>query len=43
VGLHRASEIDQKITRKLLELLEKQPELQAAVAGFPKIRAAVKG
>jgi small-conductance mechanosensitive channel len=43
VGLHQASEIDEKITRKLLEMLGTQPELQAAVSGFPKIRAAVKG
>jgi small-conductance mechanosensitive channel len=43
VGLNRASEIDEKITRKLLEMLEKEPELQAAVSGFPRIRAAVKG
>jgi Mechanosensitive ion channel len=43
VGLHQASEIDEKITRKLLDMLEKEPELQAAIIGFPKIRAAVKG
>jgi small-conductance mechanosensitive channel len=42
VGLHQVSEADEKITRKLLELLQ-QPELQASVSGFPKIRAAVKG
>ena len=43
VGLHQASEVDEKITRKLLEMLQQQPELQASVSGFPKIRAAVKG
>jgi small-conductance mechanosensitive channel len=43
VGLHQVSEADEKITRKLLELLERQPDLQASVSGFPKIRAAVKG
>jgi small-conductance mechanosensitive channel len=42
VGLHHTSEVDEKITRKLLEMLQ-EPELQASVAGFPKIRAAVKG
>jgi small-conductance mechanosensitive channel len=42
VGLHQVSEADEKITRKLLELLQ-QPELQASVSGLPKIRAAVKG
>ncbi len=43
VGLDQASEIDEKITRKLVEMLEKEPELHAVVAGNPKIRAAVKG
>jgi small-conductance mechanosensitive channel len=43
VGLHQVAEADEKITRKLLELLQQQPELQASVSGFPKIRAAVKG
>jgi hypothetical protein len=43
VGLSQVSEVDEKITRKLLELLEQLPELQTSVSGFPKIRAAVKG
>ena len=43
VGLRQVSEVDEKITRKLLDLLEQQPELQASVTGFPRIRAAVKG
>ena len=43
VALDQVSEADEKITRKLLALLEQQPELQASVSGFPKIRAAVKG
>lgn len=43
VGLHHVSEVDEKITRKLLELLQQQPELQASVSGFPRIRAAIKG
>jgi small-conductance mechanosensitive channel len=43
VGLDQVSEADEKITRKLLTLLEQQPDLQASVSGFPKIRAAVKG
>jgi small-conductance mechanosensitive channel len=42
-GLHQVAEADEKITRRLLEMLQQQPELQASVAGFPKIRAAVKG
>jgi small-conductance mechanosensitive channel/uncharacterized protein YicC (UPF0701 family) len=43
VGLTAASEIDDKVTRKLLEILAKQPEFQGVVSGVPKIRAAVKG
>jgi hypothetical protein len=42
VGLHHISEADEKITRKLLEVLQ-QPELQAGISGFPKIRSAIKG
>jgi hypothetical protein len=43
VGLQQVSEADQKITRKLLELLQQQPDLQASVSGFPRIRSAIKG
>ncbi len=43
VGLHQVAEADEKITRKLLEFLQQQPDLQASVSGFPKIRTAVKG
>ena len=43
VGLHQVSEVDEKITRKLLEMLQQQPELQASISGSPKIRAAIKG
>ena len=42
VGLRQVAEVDEKITRKLLDLLEQQPELQDSVSGFPRIRAAVK-
>lgn len=42
VGLHQASEVDEKITRKLQGMLQ-EPELQASVSGLPKIRAAVRG
>jgi small-conductance mechanosensitive channel len=42
VGLHQVSEADEKITRKLLDLMQ-QPDLQASVSGLPRIRAAVKG
>jgi small-conductance mechanosensitive channel len=40
VDLHKASEVDEKITRKLLEML--QGDLQASVSGVPKIRSPVK-
>ena len=43
VGLHQIAEADEKVTRKLLELLQQQPDLRASISGFPKIRAAVKG
>jgi small-conductance mechanosensitive channel len=43
VALRQVSEVDDKITRKLLELLQQQAELQASVSGLPRIRAAVKG
>ena len=43
VGLDRVAEVDNKIIRKLLELMEQQPGLKEAISGFPKIRAAVRG
>jgi small-conductance mechanosensitive channel len=43
VGLHQVSEVDEKVTRKLLEVLQQQPELQGGISGYPKIRAAIKG
>jgi small-conductance mechanosensitive channel len=43
VGLHQVSEVDEKVTRKLLELLQQQPDLQSSISGYPKIRAAIKG
>jgi small-conductance mechanosensitive channel len=43
VGLRHVSEVDEKVTRKLQEMLQQQTDLQASVSGFPKIQAAVKG
>jgi small-conductance mechanosensitive channel len=43
VALRQVSEVDDKITRSLLEILQRQAELQASVSGLPRIRAAVKG
>ena len=42
VDLRKASEVDEKITRKVLEMLEQPGDLQASISGVPKIRAAVK-
>jgi small-conductance mechanosensitive channel len=42
VDLHKAAEVDEKITRKLLDMLQPQGDLQASISGVPKIRAAVK-
>jgi len=42
VELQRASEIDDQVTRKLLETISKNPELKAAVTGSPRLRSALK-
>jgi small-conductance mechanosensitive channel len=42
VDLHKAAEVDEKITRKLLEMLQGEGDLQASISGVPRIRAAVK-
>jgi small-conductance mechanosensitive channel len=43
VSLRHNVEADDEITRRLLELIAKDEELQATVAGLPKIRAAIRG
>jgi len=43
VEIRRAPDIDEEMTRKVLELIETNAELKAAVSGIPKIRSAVKG
>jgi small-conductance mechanosensitive channel len=43
VSLRHNVESDDEITRQLLALIAKNEELQAAVAGLPRIRAAVRG
>jgi small-conductance mechanosensitive channel len=43
VDIHQAAEIDDQVTRAILEVFEKEADLKAAVAGTPKIRAAIKG
>jgi hypothetical protein len=43
VDIRKAPDIDEEMTRKVLEVIEKDAELKAAVSGMPKIRSAVKG
>jgi len=42
VEIPRAAEIDDEMTRKLMEAIGSEPELKAAVSGSPKLRAAIK-
>jgi small-conductance mechanosensitive channel len=42
VSLHQSVEADDEITRRLLELIANNEEMKAAVAGLPKIRAAIR-
>jgi hypothetical protein len=43
VGLRKEAEIDEQVTRTLLDLINSDPELKASVSASPKIRAVVKG
>ena len=43
VDLRKASEVDDKITRALLDTIRNDKQIQNGIAGTPKIRAAVKG
>jgi len=43
VEIRRAPDIDEEMTRRVLELVETNPDLKAAISGTPKIRTAVKG
>jgi small-conductance mechanosensitive channel len=43
VEIRRAPDTDEEMTRKVLELIETDAGLKAAVSGTPKIRSAVKG
>jgi small-conductance mechanosensitive channel len=43
VEIRKAPDIDEEMTRKVLELIETDATLKAAVSGTPKIRSAVKG
>jgi small-conductance mechanosensitive channel len=43
VEIRRAPDIDEEITRKVLQLIEADETLKKAVSGTPKIRSAIKG
>lgn len=43
VEIRKAPDIDENMTRTVLALTEKDPEIKAAVTGNPKIRSAIKG
>jgi small-conductance mechanosensitive channel len=43
VEIRNESVTDEQVTRKVLEVIQSDPEMQAAVVGSPKIRAAIKG
>jgi hypothetical protein len=43
VEIRRAPDVDEERTRKVLELIETDAALKAAVSGSPRIRTAVKG
>ena len=43
VDIRKAPDIDEEMTRKVLQLTESDAELKTAVTGTPKIRSAVKG
>jgi hypothetical protein len=42
VEIQHAAEIDDQVTRKLLEVIEGDPQLKGAVSASPKLRAAIK-
>ncbi len=42
VEIHRAGDIDDQMTRKLMEVIGSDPELKSAVTGAPKLRAAIR-
>ncbi len=43
VEIQQASAIDDRITRKLMEVISGDPDLKTAVSGAPRLRAAIKG
>jgi len=43
IQIRKAPDIDEEMTRHVLELIRKDDDLKASVSGTPKIRSAVKG
>jgi small-conductance mechanosensitive channel len=43
VDIRRASEIDDHVTRAVVDIVNNDPAVKAAAVGSPKIRAAIKG
>jgi hypothetical protein len=43
VEIRKAPDIDEQMTRAVLDLVQKDASLKAAVSGTPKIRSAIKG
>lgn len=43
VEIRRAPDIDEEMTRRVLSLVQNDPELKSSISGNPKIRSAVKG
>ena len=43
VSIRKATEMDDQVTRAVLELITSDSELKNAIAGSPKVRAAIKG
>jgi hypothetical protein len=42
VEIQRAADIDDELTRKLMEIIGRDPQLKAAVSASPKLRAAIR-
>jgi hypothetical protein len=43
VEIRRAPDIDEEMTRKVLDMVETDTALKSALSGTPKIRSVVKG
>ena len=43
VDIRQASDIDDNVTKAVLEVVNNEPELKASVSGLPKIRAPIRG